>query len=221
MTNPIIIWTVAVLGSYLLGSIPTGVIVVRLMRGVDVRDYGSGSTGATNVSRVSGIALGLIVLFIDFIKGAAAIVITLIISGEPFPSLSYTEQALPAAIASSAVVAGHLWPVWAGFRGGRGIMTGLGVVAVFAPIAALVVLIGPLTAARTKYVSLGSMVGVWSCFFTIVGFVAAGVYGWEYIVFAVPLALVMTVRHLPNIKRLIAGTESKFGETSSVKHTKT
>jgi len=113
---------------YLLGSIPFGFLVARAVRGVDVRAGGSGNTGATNVARLVGVGPGLLVLALDAGKGALAVVLA-----REFAPLSPRVQAL----AGLAAVAGHVAPVWLGFRGGKGVATALGVLAVLVPAAAL------------------------------------------------------------------------------------
>ena len=145
--------------AYLVGSLQWGLYVVRITRGVDIRAVGSGRTGTTNVLRTSGKAAALIVLAADFGKGAAITVIARIVSDDPI---------IHAAVAS-AVVFGHIWPVIAGFRGGRGVATGVGTATAVDPIAAAVgiAFFVPFVAI-TRYVSLGSVAGVAGAAATIV-----------------------------------------------------
>jgi len=131
---------------YLSGSIPFGLIVVRLTRGVDVRERGSGNIGATNVARVAGKGLGALVLVLDALKGALPVLLAQRVTGAP---------ELPAGVGLAAF-AGHVAPPWLGFRGGKGVATALGVVAVLAPRAALA---GALTYALVLAVLRISSVG--------------------------------------------------------------
>ena len=137
--------------AYLVGSLQWGLYVVRITRGVDIRAVGSGRTGSTNVLRTSGKAAALIVLTADFGKGAAITAIARIVSDDPI---------IHAAVAS-AVVFGHIWPALAGFRGGRGVATGVGTATAVDPIAAAVgIACFVPSVALTRYVSLGSVAGV-------------------------------------------------------------
>jgi acyl phosphate:glycerol-3-phosphate acyltransferase len=139
----------AIVVGYLLGSIPWGLLLTRAGKGVDVRTQGSGNIGATNVARVAGLRLGLVVLALDAGKGAAA--------------AALTQALLPgrsgvAAVAGLAAFAGHVAPVWLGFRGGKGVATALGVLAVLVPAAALAgVVVYALVFGLTRTSSLGSL----------------------------------------------------------------
>jgi acyl phosphate:glycerol-3-phosphate acyltransferase len=137
--------------AYLLGSVPFGYLLVRASGGGDVRETGSGGTGATNVTRRAGRWAGLLTLALDALKGAAAVL---------FARLLLTEgEGWWVAAAAVAAIVGHVFPVWLGFRGGKGVATGLGVFAVLAPLALLCALpVFVLVVWVTRYVSLGSIV---------------------------------------------------------------
>ncbi len=194
--------------SYLLGSIPFGYLLVRIFRSEDVRQSGSGNIGATNVSRTSP-GLGVMTLLLDALKGAAAVGLTHLLSNRMHASL------LPYAALSMAAffaVLGHLFPVWLKFRGGKGVATGLGSFIVIAPKAVLVaagIFIGVVIISR--YVSLGSIIAV--AFFPLLVFAMRG-YGNAPVALAFMSAtsLLIIVRHHENIRRLLAGTESRLGE---------
>ena len=143
-----------VLLAYLLGSVPFGYLIVKLSGAGDVRETGSGGTGATNVTRRAGKWAGLLTLLLDALKGAAAVLIArLLLTGEAGADWWVAAAAL-------AAVAGHCFPVWLGFRGGKGVATGLGVFSVLAPLALLCVLPAfALVVWATRYVSLGSITG--------------------------------------------------------------
>jgi acyl phosphate:glycerol-3-phosphate acyltransferase len=198
---------VAVIIAYLIGSIPFGYLIVRLTAGDDVRQTGSGGTGATNVTRRAGKAAGVITLILDALKGALAIVVArYLASGE------YTDWIVAAA--AIAVLLGHIFPVWLGFKGGKGVATGVGVFLVLAPIVVLcAAVIFVVVVWLTKFVSLGSILAaatiplfVWlqSVFVAHVGdlrpLLTAAVVGALLIVFA----------HRGNIERLWNGTESRI-----------
>jgi acyl phosphate:glycerol-3-phosphate acyltransferase len=189
--------------AYLIGSIPFGYLIVKLTRGADVRATGSGGTGATNVSRRAGKVAGVATLVLDALKGAVAILITRGLLNDG-PTASHGWWVVATAV---AVIIGHIFPVWLGFRGGKGVATGAGVFLIIAPFALLcagvvflaVVLI-------TRYVSLGSIVAA----ATIPAFVWLSGLGTPEVTGAVAGALLIIFAHRANIGRLIGGTESKF-----------
>ena len=194
--------------AYLLGSIPFGYLIVRRKVGADIRETGSGGTGATNVSRRAGKAAGVFTLVLDALKGAVAVEWARVVAGP-----SFTAEWIVAA-AAIAVIVGHIFPVWLRFRGGKGVATGVGVFLMLAPIALLCA--GVLFAAIvlfTRYVSLGSMVAA----ATIPLFV------WMQSVFVVPVAdlrplltaaivgaVLIIFAHRGNIGRLAHGTEAQI-----------
>src|SRR5579859_7078963 len=145
----------AVVVGYLLGSIPTGMIVARVYRNVDLTAYGSGRTGATNVLRTLGKGAAAVAFAGDFLKGALAVLaVRLFIA----PGSSWAEL-----VAAAAVVLGHSYSMFIGFKGGRGVVTGMGATIVAAPVTPVLMLIafaiGIATIATTRYVSLGSVIG--------------------------------------------------------------
>lgn len=203
--------------AYLLGSIPFGYLVVRVRKGSDVRAAGSGATGATNVSRQAGKAFGVLTLILDAAKGAAAVLIgrgILGLSGQSGQMGVVPHAEWVIAGAAVAALVGHCFPVWLGFRGGKGVATGLGVFLVLAPVAvAMAAVVFVLTVATTRYVSLGSIlaaatiplfVWLWTAVISDVPdrspLIAAAIVGAALIVFA----------HRANIRRLVEGTENKF-----------
>ncbi len=196
--------------AYLIGSIPFGYLIVRVKGGGDVRETGSGGTGATNVSRRAGKAAGVFTLILDALKGFIAIQIARVL-------VTGFEPTLANWIVDAAAVAallGHIFPLWLGFRGGKGVATGVGVFLALAPIAVLCAgVIFVAVVWTTKYVSLGSIlaagsvpvfVWLWSVFVNPVAdltpLLAAAVVGALLILFA----------HRGNIARLLRGTESRI-----------
>lgn len=204
MLRPLLVVIVA----YLLGSIPFGYLIVRSKEGADIRETGSGGTGATNVSRRAGKAAGVFTLVLDALKGGGAVLLARVVAG---PSLNAEWIVSAAAI---AVIVGHIFPVWLGFRGGKGVATGVGVFLILAPIALFCA--GVLFVAivwLTRYVSLGSMVAA----ATIPLFV------WMQSVFVEPVAdlrplltaaivgaVLIIFAHRGNIGRLAKNTESQI-----------
>lgn len=206
--------------AYLLGSIPFGYLIVRAKQGADIRQTGSGGTGATNVSRRAGKLAGVITLVLDAMKGAGAVVMAKVLLGLPVfaegghigPSLSNAYWW--AAGAAIAVMVGHIFPVWLRFRGGKGVATGVGTFLLLAPIAvALAGLLLVLIVWRTRYVSLGSIIAAAA----IPLFVLLQSVFIQPIAEQAPLmtaailgALLIIFAHRANIGRLMQGTESKF-----------
>ena len=200
--------------AYLLGSVPFGLIAGRLVAKVDVRDYGSGKIGMTNVLRTSGKTAAAVVLLLDMGKGVFAVVIA---------RLFFDSYGVEAA-AALAVLFGHNWPVFIRFRGGRGTASGWGGLLILSPIAGLIAtLIGLSLVAFTRYVSLGSIMAaslgslVLVCL-ALFGDSSIG-YNW-YGVWAPPVyswygligGTLIVVRHWDNIRRLLDGTERKIGQ---------
>ena len=196
-----------VAGAYLLGSIPIGYLLVRIFRRQDIRSIGSGNIGATNVLRSGGKALGAATFLLDVLKGAAAVYLGGLVGAMLVPSVSV--HALQALAAFCAVL-GHVFPVWLGFRGGKGVATGFGVFLVVAPVAALTAIaIFAVVLAFTRYVSLSSIIATIS--FPIVAWFTARRH--SAFVFAVELAVALLIiaKHHQNIGRLLSGTEHRFG----------
>jgi len=186
--------------SYLLGSIPFGYILIRMFHGQDVRQTGSGNIGATNVSRTSP-ALGAITLILDALKGAAAVLIT----RRLFPG-----QTVLLALAGLMAVAGHVFPIWLRFRGGKGVATGLGSFMVLVPKTVLV-LIGIFVAIFLvfRYISLASIITV--ALFPLVAWILnPHLESPEILALLAAASLLIIVKHHANIRRLLAGTEPRF-----------
>jgi glycerol-3-phosphate acyltransferase PlsY len=194
--------------AYLLGSIPFGYLIVRFVEGTDVRESGSGGTGATNVSRRAGKLAGVVTLLLDATKGALAVVLARSFATDDF-GINWWVAA-----AAFIAVFGHCFPVWLNFRGGKGVATGIGVFLSLSPLAvACAALIFILVVAVTRYVSLSSILAT----------AAFPLFVWLLSVYVRPttnLAPVMTaaiatgaliiLMHHANIVRLMKGTESKF-----------
>jgi glycerol-3-phosphate acyltransferase PlsY len=199
-------WVVSISIAYLLGSIPFGYLLVRLFRQEDVREQGSGNIGATNVARSGGTKLGVVTLLLDIGKAVAAVVIAKHLAHGLSPSGVYDVQVA----AAVAAVLGHVFPVWLGFRGGKGVASALGVfLALTWPSAVGILLVFAVVFALTRYVSLASIVG--SATFPLFGFyfVAQHTPMVKFGFLFIPLLII--VKHHGNIRRLLSGTESRFG----------
>ena len=193
--------------SYLLGSIPFGYLLVRIFRGEDVRQSGSGNIGATNVSRKSPL-LGGLTLLLDALKGSAAVGVGYVFSDRiPGGVLPYREMSMAALVA----VIGHLFPVWLKFRGGKGVATGLGSFVVIAPKVVLVAAgIFIAVVALFRYVSLGSIIAVASFPLLVYEMRAYGNVPMA-LAFMTATSLLIIARHNQNIRRLLSGRENRVG----------
>lgn len=199
---------VVVVLSYLLGSIPTGAIAGRL-RGIDLRSEGSGNLGATNALRVLGPAVGVPVLFVDVAKGALAVLAVARLAGAD-PLLGPSGIRLAAGLAA---IAGHVWPVFAGFRGGKGVATACGVFLAMAPLAtAAAVAVWAVLVGATRYISVGSIGAIILLPFGIAAEAAVRETPrpTALILTAALVAAAVVVLHRANIGRLINGTENRF-----------
>jgi glycerol-3-phosphate acyltransferase PlsY len=196
-------WVLSISIAYLLGSIPFGYVLVRIFRHEDIREQGSGNIGATNVARSGAKGLGLATLLLDLGKAYVAVMIA--------RHLGDGNYDLQVAAAVAAIL-GHVFPVWLGFRGGKGVASALGVfLALNWPSAAAILLVFAVIFALTRYVSLASVIA--AATFPLFGFHFVAqhtpmvVFGFLFI----PVLII--VKHHGNIRRLIDGTESCFGKT--------
>lgn len=188
--------------AYVLGSIPTGYLIGKIYR-VDIRKLGSGNIGATNVQRTLGTVPGLLVLVMDALKGLLPVLLARLVHLTPGWQL---------AVGMLAVV-GHMYPFILRFKGGRGVATGLGVVIGLSPLAALSgALVFVATVALTRYVSLGSIVG--SCA-AVAAYALVGDGKAPVVIALGAMFLLVVYQHRSNIRRLLAGTESKLGQKVS------
>ena len=183
--------------AYLLGSVPNGLILCRTIWHIDIREHGSRNIGATNVYRTLGKGPGAVVFLLDFLKGFLGVYIAMLLVGTP----------LAMVIGGIAAILGHSASVFLRFKGGKGVATGLGVIAMLMPAVTGIVFFAWLGIVFvTRYVSLGSIVG--AVLVPIFAFLFA--YPTEYLAFGVLAAVLVIVRHHTNITRLLNGTESKI-----------
>ena len=206
--HPTLLWLALLVLAYLLGSIPTGLWLGKLVAGVDVRQEGSHKTGATNVLRVLGVRAGVAVAALDVLKGVVAVLAV----------QAVTHDAYFAAVAGVLAIVGHVWPVLAGFDGGRGVSTSAGAVLALAPLpflGAFLVIAGVVL--LTRYVSLGSIAA--AC---LVGPLAALLLGHgpesdAALIVALIGGSLVVVKHSDNLHRLLHGEERRFTGKSVAK----
>jgi glycerol-3-phosphate acyltransferase PlsY len=189
--------------AYLLGSIPSAVWIGKYFYGVDVREHGSGNAGATNVLRTLGKKAGISVLLLDMLKGFVAVNLSYLIS---FPQGSEDGTTIRAVLALAAIV-GHIFPVFANFRGGKGVATMTGALIALSPLASLIaVVIFFLMLAATKYVSLSSIVTA----LTLPVIFGAWLHeSFSLSLYSFVVAAIIIITHRKNIQRLMKGKESK------------
>lgn len=196
--------------AYLVGSLPFGWIVARLVGQIDIRKHGSGNIGATNVARVLGAKYGAIVLALDCLKGAASTaLLSLLLLAPDAP-----ERLHLAVLSGVAAILGHMFPCWLGFRGGKGVATALGVAVVLAPAASGVALVVFVVCfAATRIVSLSSIIG--ACAFCALELwrlrpAPFAEPTWSLAAFSTVVPILIVVRHRANLARLVRGTEPRF-----------
>jgi acyl phosphate:glycerol-3-phosphate acyltransferase len=194
--------------AYLVGSIPTGYLLVRLFRHEDIRAVGSGNIGATNVLRSVGKGLGAATFFMDMLKGSAAVWIGGLIGSMLVPSAPLRSMQ---ALAALCAVLGHMFPIWLKLRGGKGVATGFGVFLVAAPWAALsAISVFIVVLFLSRFVSLASIFGA-ALFPVFAYFMVTGPKPAFFVAVQFAVALLIILKHHQNIRRLLAGTESRFG----------
>ncbi len=209
---------IIVILSYLVGSIPTSIIVSKAVRGIDIRNHGSGNAGGTNVMRVLGWKYGLMVILLDTLKGAIAVIIIarLYYGPLPFQNVSpFDDFTLVQIIAGVAAVVGHIWTVFAEFKGGKGIATALGMLLMLVTVDMLIALgIFTLVVLISRYVSLGSIIGTLSVPSTL--FIRENLFhvdipGYSTLFpFIIGVSFLVVFTHRKNLVRLINGNETKI-----------
>jgi glycerol-3-phosphate acyltransferase PlsY len=188
---------IVIIGGYLIGSIPYGLVLVKLFKGIDLREVGSKNIGATNALRVGGFALGLATLILDTFKGAFAIILCRIFINTPSLDLSL--------LAGFCALSGHLFPIWLKFKGGKGVATSLGTILATNPVVGLLCLITWLiTAIISKYSSLSA----------IITFIMLPIYFYildaSKIYYGIIISIIIIYKHKENIIRLLNKSESKI-----------
>ena len=197
--------------AYIMGALPWGYVVLLMHRGIDIREYGSGRTGVSNALRTAGYKLAGLVLFLDMVKGISAVLLARSLIGDPTAEVA----------AGLAALVGHNWPIFLGFRGGRGIAPGLGGLAVMSPLAAVcgVMVFLPICII-TRYLSLGSILGVVCAIAALVALILLDFNPWGpisplYLIYGLLGGSVIIWQHRDNIQRLLNGTERRIGNPAA------
>ncbi len=203
--------------SYLIGSIPTSIIVTKAVKGIDIREHGSGNAGGTNVMRVLGWKHGVFVIILDALKGVLAVVIVarLHYGAMPFQNLTpFDDFTLVQIIAGLSAVIGHIWTVFAGFKGGKGIATALGMLLMIVTVDMLIAVgVFILVVTVSRYVSLGSILGAIAVPLTLIireNIFNVDIPGYHTLLpFLIAVALLVIFTHRKNVIRLMNGNENK------------
>jgi glycerol-3-phosphate acyltransferase PlsY len=209
---------IIVILSYLVGSIPNSIIISKLVRGIDIREHGSGNAGGTNVMRVLGWKYGVLVIFLDALKGSIAVVLIarLFYGPLPFENVSpFDDFTLVQVIAGISAVIGHIWTVFAGFRGGKGIATALGMLLMLITVDMLIAVgIFTLVVVISRYVSLGSIIAaisVPSTLFIRENLFHVDIQGYSTIFpFILAVTALVIFTHRKNLVRILSGNENKI-----------
>jgi glycerol-3-phosphate acyltransferase PlsY len=208
-------YVIAAIAGYLLGSVPFGYLLVRFFRKSDIRETGSGNIGATNVIRSGAKWLGIATLLLDAGKGAAAVLIGSALARHALAPPAVVINA--SAVAGLAAILGHIFPVWLRFKGGKGVATGLGVFLALSPVATLASLaIFLIVFLSMRFVSLASILGAAS-FPLAAALLQRGLWTPAFAACVILGPALIIVKHSENIRRLIAGTEHRWGSKGAEK----
>jgi acyl phosphate:glycerol-3-phosphate acyltransferase len=196
--------------AYFLGSFPTGYLAGKLLQGIDIREHGSGSTGATNVLRTLGKVPGSIVLLIDALKGALAVtIVNLVFNLNLFPTLPVDWQAYLVPLAATGAILGHSKSIWLKFGGGKSVATGVGVLLAMSwQVGLATIVVFSLTIAISRIVSMSSISGAVSVTLWMLLFDRP----LPSVIFAIVGGIYVVWRHSANIQRILTGTEPKLGQ---------
>lgn len=214
--QPAIIISITII-SYLIGSIPFGYILVKIARGVDIREHGSKNVGATNVWRVAGKPFGIAVFIFDLLKGFIPTLLVYRIMSDSFihvfgSSVEF-NRSIMTIICGIAVILGHIFPIYLRFKGGKAAATSCGVFLLLAPQAlAVAVAVWMVTVFVSRFVSLGTMVGATALVVTIITIDEQPFGNGIFLTgFSILMCIIILIRHISNIKRLVNGTENRIG----------
>ncbi len=204
--------------SYLVGSIPTSILIGRWVKGIDIRNYGSGNAGGTNVFRVIGRRYGILTITLDALKGAVAVIFIarLHYGNIPFENVTpFDDFTLVQIIAGISAVVGHVWTIFAGFRGGKGIATALGFMLTLCTVDILLALVVfMIVVLVTKYISLGSILSAISVPLILIireNVFGVNIPGYNLILpFTIGVVALLIYTHRKNVIRLVKGTENKI-----------
>jgi len=209
-------FVVVVVIAYLLGSIPFGLIIGKLKSGVDIREHGSGKTGATNVIRTIGTKLGVLTLVLDVVKAGGAVMLAAVIidvsSGSfTIGGVSVYWQHVAQVVAGLAAIAGHNWPVFAKFKGGRGVTAYFGTLFAICPPAGIFgAEVLAIAALRSRHMSMGSILGALAAWCLMVPLTITYNLSPIYLAYGLVVIALLVYQHQDNIKRLRQGTERRL-----------
>lgn len=220
---------IVLLISYVIGSIPTSIIATKIVNRGDIRKFGSGNAGGTNVLRMLGWKIGLAVILFDLFKGVVASYYIPQIFWDPNPlpfqnTTPFADYTVVQIICGIAAVMGHIWTLFASFKGGKGVATGAGMILGLAPIEFVVaIVVFGLVFVTWRYVSLGSILAALAIPLTMIlreNVFLVDIRGYHTLIyFAIGVSLLIVFTHRENIKRLLAGTENKLTSFKGVKKT--
>lgn len=199
--------------AYLIGGIPFGYVIARAVAGIDIREHGSGNIGATNCGRVLGLRYFFLVFLLDFLKGALPVLLAQYIAAAP-ERVSLTSMevfGLPVAVGFAAIL-GHMFPVYLGLRGGKGVATSIGVISILAPIPAVIgVSVWLLAVALTAYISVGSLLfaATFAASYLLLADDPFAFRELPMLLFVASVVILVTFGHRENIVRLVNGTEAR------------
>jgi acyl phosphate:glycerol-3-phosphate acyltransferase len=204
--------------SYLVGSIPTSIIVSKIARGIDIREHGSGNAGGTNVMRVLGWKHGVLVILFDAFKGVLAVVVVarLHYGSMPFQNVTpFDDFTLVQIIAGVSAVIGHVWTIFAGFRGGKGIATALGMLLMIITVDMLIAVgVFIIVVSISRYVSLGSVIGTIAVPLSLIireNVFNVNIQGYDTLLpFIIAISLLIIFTHRKNVVRIFNGSENKL-----------
>ena len=199
---------VSIAAAYLVGAVPWGLVLGKL-KGIDPRNHGSGGTGATNTLRLLGWRVAVLVFVLDFLKGLLPVVLVRFLDGPTW---------LAGCVAVATVV-GHCWPVYIGFKGGKGMATSGGAATGLAPFLFVLILVIALVIWLTRYVSLASLLTAIIGPSIVTGMAIWGDYPWWWVIAIWTMAAIIIYQHRTNIQRLLNGTERKFGNREATNPT--
>ena len=192
--------------AYVLGSIPWGFLIIRSFLGIDIRKYGSGRIGTTNVLRTAGPRIAALVLILDVSKGSLGVALAMVVA----------DSALIEVVVALLIISGHNWPFFLGFRGGRGIGPGAGTIIIISPVSIVVgLVVFTLTVFMTKYVSLSSLASVLTVFLVVTIQVILTNFSTIYMIYIAIGGLIIFWQHKDNIYRLSKGTERRLGRSAN------